>query len=63
MRSRDPDDDYLVALASSAGAALISVDKDLLVLAGDFPVFAPRDFLVLVEGEEEGPQQGHLDER
>lgn len=43
----DPDDDYLIALAHSQNAALVSGDGDLLVLAGDIPVFSPAEFLEL----------------
>lgn len=46
--SRDPDDDYLIALASTHGAALVSGDKDLLALEGEIPVFSPRAFLDLL---------------
>lgn len=56
VRSRDPDDDYLVAIANDAGAALVSGDKDLLVLAGDLPIFAPSDFLALLDEGAEGHQ-------
>lgn len=41
----DPDDEYLLALAADAGAALVSVDKHLTVLANRFPVYSPSDFL------------------
>jgi uncharacterized protein len=41
----DPDDDYLIALAHSQGAALVSGDSDLLGLADKIPVFSPADFL------------------
>jgi uncharacterized protein len=50
VRSRDPDDDYLVALASAHRAALVSGDKDLLALEGKIPVFSPRAFLDLLAG-------------
>jgi putative PIN family toxin of toxin-antitoxin system len=50
VRSRDPDDDYLIALASAHRAALISGDKDLLSLEGEMPVFSPRAFLDLLAG-------------
>jgi putative PIN family toxin of toxin-antitoxin system len=42
---RDPDDDYLVALARSGGAeAIVSGDKDLLDHPGlEPPVLGPRD--------------------
>jgi uncharacterized protein len=52
VRSRDPDDDYLVALAARQRCALVSGDADLLALAGRIPVFTPRDFLDLVRARE-----------
>jgi putative PIN family toxin of toxin-antitoxin system len=50
VRSRDPDDDYLIVLASTHRAALVSGDKDLLALEGEIPVFSPRAFLDLLAG-------------
>jgi putative PIN family toxin of toxin-antitoxin system len=47
-RSVDPGDDYLIALASSQRAALVSGDKHLLDLAGKIPVFSPREFMRLL---------------
>lgn len=44
IRCTDPDDDYLIALAHSQSAALISGDSDLLELAKEIPVFSPADF-------------------
>ena len=44
-RSRDPGDDYLLALAESQNALLVSGDEHLLDLANRFPVRTPRDFL------------------
>jgi putative PIN family toxin of toxin-antitoxin system len=41
----DPDDDYLIALAHSCSAALVSGDVHLLELAGEIPVFTPSEFL------------------
>lgn len=41
----DPEDEYLLALAADAGAALVSGDKHLTVFADRFPVYSPRDFL------------------
>jgi uncharacterized protein len=49
-RSRDPDDDYLIVLASRHRAALVSGDKDLLALEGEIPVFSPRAFVDLLAG-------------
>jgi len=43
--SPDPGDDYLIALAESARALLVSGDKDVLSLAGEIPVCSPKEFL------------------
>jgi putative PIN family toxin of toxin-antitoxin system len=45
IRCADPDDDYLIALAHSCTAALVSGDRHLLDLAGEIPVFTPSEFL------------------
>lgn len=45
IRCEDPDDDYLIALAHSRSAALVSGDGHLLKLAGKIPVFTPSEFL------------------
>ncbi len=45
LRSADPDDDYLIALAHSQKALLISGDSHLLDLAGGAPICSPADFL------------------
>jgi uncharacterized protein len=47
ISSRDPGDDYLLALAQSESAALVSEDEHLLELAKTAPVFSPADFLRL----------------
>jgi putative PIN family toxin of toxin-antitoxin system len=52
-RSKDPGDDYLVALAGRSRLALVSGDKDLLELAGQIPVFTPREFLDMLTGRGE----------
>ena len=44
-RSRDPDDDYPVALAERTRAALVTGDADLLVLREELPIFSAADFL------------------
>jgi uncharacterized protein len=44
-RSADPGDDYLLALAQTARAVLVSGDEHLLELAGELPITAPRAFL------------------
>jgi putative PIN family toxin of toxin-antitoxin system len=45
VRSRDPGDDYLIALAASTRSILVTGDTDLLALAGSIPVESPREFL------------------
>jgi putative PIN family toxin of toxin-antitoxin system len=45
IRCADPNDDYLIALAHSQSAALVSGDSDLLELADRIPVFSPAEFL------------------
>jgi len=52
LRSRDPGDDYLLAVAASEGVALVSGDADLLELVGSVPVYSPRAFLELLEAAE-----------
>lgn len=49
IQSPDPDDDYLIALASIARAVLVSGDKDLLGLSGQTPVYSPAEFVALIE--------------
>lgn len=49
VRSADPDDDYLIALASTSRSVLVSGDRDLLALAGRIPVYSPAEFLALIE--------------
>lgn len=49
LRSADPKDDYLIALAQSQNAILVSGDKHLLDLAGGgAPILSPADLLVAV---------------
>lgn len=43
-RSRDPGDDYLIALAEGSAALLVTGDSDLLALK-DIPVHSPAAFL------------------
>jgi uncharacterized protein len=45
VRSDDPGDDYLIALAASRQAILVSGDKHLLDLADRIPVLEPALFL------------------
>ena len=48
VRSADPGDDYLIALASAERAVLVSGDTHLLDLAAEIPVYSPRQFLGLI---------------
>lgn len=50
VRSRDPGDDYLIALAVASDSALVSGDRDLLELPGQVPVYSPARFLALLDG-------------
>jgi putative PIN family toxin of toxin-antitoxin system len=45
LTSPDPGDDYIIALAQSARAVIVSGDRHLLGLAGRLPVFSPAQFL------------------
>ena len=50
----DPDppgagDDYLIALAAQERAALVSGDRHLLELAAELPIYAPADFLSVLD--------------
>jgi predicted nucleic acid-binding protein len=40
----DPDDDYLLALAISRRAFLVTGEQHLLVLGNDFPIVTPAQF-------------------
>lgn len=48
VRSADPGDDDVIALAASRVAILVSGDKHLLELADEIPVFTPAAFLDLL---------------
>ena len=45
IRSRDPADDYLLALAAAADAVLVTGDDDLLELGEGAPIHTPRSFV------------------
>jgi putative PIN family toxin of toxin-antitoxin system len=47
-RSRDPGDDYLIALAATERARLVTGDGDLLALEEAIPVLSPRAALDLL---------------
>ena len=49
VSSPDPGDDYLLALAVTEGAALVSGDQHLLSLADELPIYSPAEFLRTVE--------------
>lgn len=49
VRSRDGNDDYLIALAQISRSNLVSGDNDLLVLANRIPVSTPAQFLELLQ--------------
>ena len=48
-RSADPDDDYLLTLAESERAVLVSGDRHLLDLAAGLPIQTARAFLETLE--------------
>ena len=48
--SKDPGDDYLIALAAGSEAVLVTGDRDLLALAPEFPVFDAKRFLAWLDG-------------
>lgn len=48
IRSEDPGDDYLIALAASERAALVSGDKHLQALSDRMPIFTPAKFYDLL---------------
>jgi putative PIN family toxin of toxin-antitoxin system len=48
-RPADPDDDYLIALAASNDALLVSGDKHLLDLANALPIVPPARFIELID--------------
>jgi len=50
VQSPDPGDDYLIALAATADALMVSGDRHLLGLGGDLPVYSPGRFLEFIEG-------------
>lgn len=51
LRSPDPGDDYLLALAESERAMLVSGDQHLLGLGERLPIRTPRAFLEALEEE------------
>lgn len=51
--SKDPGDDYLIALAAVSEAVLVTGDRDLLALGPELPIFSARQFLKWMEGLED----------
>jgi putative PIN family toxin of toxin-antitoxin system len=49
IRSTDPNDDYLLALATAERAILVSGDRHLTVLAERLPIRTPADFLASLD--------------
>jgi hypothetical protein len=45
LRSPDPDDDYLLALAISRRSFVVTGDRHLLGLRDDLPILTPAEFL------------------
>lgn len=54
VQSRDPDDDYLIALASISRSVLVSGDGDLLELSDRIPVYSPTEFLSMIQAPDSG---------
>ena len=50
-RSRDAGDDYLLALAASMAAVVVSGDRDLLELGGELPIYSPAEFHSKLDSE------------
>lgn len=48
IRSRDPGDDYLLALAAASGSLLVTGDADLLELSAELPIHSPASFEALL---------------
>ena len=49
VRSADPGDDYLLALAAAENTVLVSGDRHLLSLRRSAPISSPAEFLELLE--------------
>ena len=50
VRSEDPDDDYLIALAAAERSVIVSGDSHLTSLAPGVPVRTPAEFLAEISG-------------
>jgi putative PIN family toxin of toxin-antitoxin system len=51
VRSLDPDDDYLIALAATSRSILVTGDSDLLELSTRIPVVTPAKFLEILDSD------------
>lgn len=51
VRSPDPADDYLLALAAATQAIIVSGDRHRLGLSEAAPAYAPAAFLTLIKGD------------
>jgi putative PIN family toxin of toxin-antitoxin system len=49
VSSKDPGDDYLLALAETERAALVTGDRHILALAHELPIYSPAAFLKLLD--------------
>jgi putative PIN family toxin of toxin-antitoxin system len=65
IRSGDPGDDYLIALAATSRSIIVSGDHHLLDLADQIPVISPAVFLrrYLDNSEDRLESGGHTNER
>lgn len=52
LRTADPNDDFVVAIAEGARAVIVSGDQHLLEMAGRLPVRSPEDFRLLLSRRE-----------
>jgi putative PIN family toxin of toxin-antitoxin system len=50
VRCPDPGDDYLISLASSQNAIIVSGDRHLLELGNGAPILTPADLLAAISG-------------
>lgn len=52
IRTEDPHDDFVVALAEASRAVIVSGDQHLLSMAGRLPVQSPAEFLRFVRAQD-----------
>jgi putative PIN family toxin of toxin-antitoxin system len=55
VRSPDPNDDYLIALASVSLTVLVSGDTDLLGLSDQIPAYSPAEFIAMIDDRNSSP--------